>query len=1087
MKLKPILLTISVIAVSVVIVGYLSTILWKPGFIYHTDVTEKIDIDQLYERYIYTYSNDLGEALPEKARIPLFYFIFGVFKLAELFLRVDYTYYLKIKLILTVLLTFLSFVFFIKPLLRNAFSSTSTSDSSKDTSLLVLISVIAGGLYYTFNFWAANRLIHFNLFFSTVAIPISFGLFYRYLFGDKKNRAYILLILAFLLALFTPTPHTVLFEFLIFSVLFIIYLIFSTDMLRAKISVFLWCSLFAVMFVLLNSYWVLPYLSSFSTPDAILSEYMVRLFAKRAFIWNSVRLMGFWVEDSNKYYLLKPLMLSQVLTWVPFALFFIGVLGTSLLTWKSRSRNYLALALTALFVLGTFLASSTVLTHAVYFYLMFHSPIKSFGWIFREYDKFGIIIAFVYSLGISLSFMLLGRLRGLFRILATVSLTLLFSITLLLNFAYFDQVLRFGYNPEPLPNEFNHVRDYMIGESATPSNSLWYPGVASPYWSRHIEVDYTFANLISPIPTVTTRSDIKNFVTRYFQEGNFNSVDIADVLRVVGVKYFILRSDSSAFGVNELKDKMINQKSLEEQLSTTHLTVYENSKFDGLVGFCDKRILTNAGFGVFTNKLLVEALNKGVCLDFTDKPSQIESSKLPTFYYLSGPGALDAAINTYKSRFIYPYDYVSKKDTGVPGFWGLGSLENLTHAETDFLFGLMGISNVQLDYGKGVAISKEGWEFKDPGLFKPKPEVLKLSFSAHANVSMQDIGASQRLTYVSVPKDFVFYWNIIKSDKLDVHGKSALKLDLRAFINKELQPHFKMTFFDPDERIISTEHIGIDSDGFVERILKVPNGSTKAELSVWTVSGGDTYSYEVAGIQLRDVSNFVDYPTLLVPVKEKCTQDCHLYVRVLKSPSGGKVSLLVNKSDFVIETRVPSEKTRFEWVDVGLVASDDVISRVRIQNLTGFNVLNALVFLSSDDVKSLNNDISAILSSKDLILTTDTNKEKDPFLPANRPVVSVEELSPVKYKVTVSGSSGVSGILTFAKPYSRNWVLKPNNTTAAVINGVINGWYVQNLQDGVYYVEYRPQDYFILGVVVSGVTLLVTAVLVGVLLRRKES
>ena len=53
-------------------------------------------------------------------------------------------------------------------------------------------------------------------------------------------------------------------------------------------------------------------------------------------------------------------------------------------------------------VIGVFMSTSSEITNSFYFPIMFKSPIKSFGWLFREYDKLGAIVAYVYALGISI-------------------------------------------------------------------------------------------------------------------------------------------------------------------------------------------------------------------------------------------------------------------------------------------------------------------------------------------------------------------------------------------------------------------------------------------------------------------------------------------------------------------------------------------------------------------------------------------------------------------------------------------------------------------------------------------------------------
>ena len=79
-RLKPALIPI---LTTIIVSVFVSIILFKPGYIYFRDVTEGLDVSKLYERYIYTYSNDKGEALEEKARVPIFYFLNSIFSVGK--------------------------------------------------------------------------------------------------------------------------------------------------------------------------------------------------------------------------------------------------------------------------------------------------------------------------------------------------------------------------------------------------------------------------------------------------------------------------------------------------------------------------------------------------------------------------------------------------------------------------------------------------------------------------------------------------------------------------------------------------------------------------------------------------------------------------------------------------------------------------------------------------------------------------------------------------------------------------------------------------------------------------------------------
>ena len=119
-----------------------STIL-KPGYIYFRDVIEGLHLDSLYQRYIYTYSGDIGESLAEKARIPLFYAIFGIFEFGKKIGIFDDSFYVKIKILILFILSFVAFFLTTKRLLGNL----NQRDERPNKNFWLSLAATLGGIY----------------------------------------------------------------------------------------------------------------------------------------------------------------------------------------------------------------------------------------------------------------------------------------------------------------------------------------------------------------------------------------------------------------------------------------------------------------------------------------------------------------------------------------------------------------------------------------------------------------------------------------------------------------------------------------------------------------------------------------------------------------------------------------------------------------------------------------------------------------------------------------------------------------------------------------------------------------------------
>ena len=94
----------------------------------------------------------------------------------------------------------------------------------------------------------------------------------------------------------------------------------------------------------------------------------------------------------------------------------------------------------------------------------------------------------------------------------------------------------------------------------------------------------------------------------------------------------------------------------------------------------------------------------------------------------------------------------------------------------------------------------------------------------------------------------------------------------------------------------------------------------------------------------------------------------------------------------------------------------------------------------------------------------------------DKPTVRTRQVNPSRYEIEVLNAKGKDLVLAFSKPFNKGWGLKANNTSlnvesTGVVNGDINGWKLKNTQDGVYTIEFKPQESFNIGVKISLATL----------------
>ncbi|OGC57041.1 hypothetical protein A3H26_03430 [candidate division WWE3 bacterium RIFCSPLOWO2_12_FULL_36_10] len=1018
-QLKPYIFPIMVSLIFLSFVGYK---LFKPGYIIFTDVTESLDIRSTFQKYIYTYSDDMGESLAEKARIPLFYLIYSVYKIFYF----NPASFIKVKILVLMALTLFSFIFSLKLLEKHL-----ETDTKKN---LWITATTFGALFYITNYWFTNRILHFYLFFSSVTIPINFALFYIYLHSEKRDFRK-LIYLIFFLSIFTATPHTVLFEFVIFFTLSIVY-IFTSSWSQTKNRILPLIYFFIPLYFLTNLHWILPFAISKSAPDAVWSKTITNLLSKNAEIINSVRLMGYWLVDIKDYFIQNNSVIPYiqiVLTFFPLA-----ILTATIILFRKKVISKLLLVL---FLLSTFLCTSGFITNKLYFYLMFDSPVKNFGWLFREYDKFGIILAFVYSICISLlAYKMLGN--KILKYLFVAIFTLLIASQLY----FLNSQLDKNFRSTIVPEDFFKV-NYLLRQDNELYNTAWYPGTPKPTWVDTKEVRFIFSNKVSDKPSITTRSELIYYLDYIFSNTNLEEINVGKALDIVGVKYLVARKDESLFVSEDLVNKLDKQESLEKVFSGNYLVLFKNKEFTGLFKTYKNQIIADMGLNILKSLDFYNIDTKNTLINFTDDFSNLNISK---YFILNDP--LNYKINKFSNRFVYPANYVSEVENGNADKWRKASLKNLNHAESSFFFNNLGVTNNQFDYDNLVVNARDGWEKVDNG--KKPISTMQIKFSDHNNVTID----GKEISYTSKPGDFKYYWDTIRSDRFSTKKIKAIHIKFDSNIDKSLIPHFKVSSYLNDDRV-DIKFIYPDENGDVDNIVKIPAEATEADFSMWTLSAtGKGYDYKLEGFEVLDISDNVKPLTLSFKTKNYCgSSECVLLARTLNNKRGGDIQFNVDEKYFGVNTKLAEEsdvskesvESVYKWANLGSFRSSKSALSINLLNINGFNSVNAFALLTKNEYEDLINENA-----------NDENLSES----SGSTTIKAEKVNPAKYKLQID-TDNKPFVLGFSKPFSKNWLA--NGKESKLINGFINGWELKDSDKNGVTVEYKPEKFFHIGLVIS--------------------
>ena len=176
------------------------------------------------------------------------------------------------------------------------------------------------------------------------------------------------------------------------------------------------------------------------------------------------------------------------------------------------------------------------------------------------------------------------------------------------------------------------------------------------------------------------------------------------------------------------------------------------------------------------------------------------------------------------------------------------------------------------------------------------------------------------------------------------------------------------------------------------------------------------------------------------------------------------------------------DKSDIRWFEVGELKSDDDLE---IRTEGSINIINALVVTPLENWTTINASMYQynIIDRHELI-----DGQKSYFLASDsNPDVGYERISPARYKVNINGLKNPE-TLVFSETYDPLWEIK--NIEDGVISNsyplysLINGFNIDH--DGVYEVYFPPQKYTYPGLLVSGLTLVIS--ISGlILLKKKQS
>ncbi len=407
-----------------------------PGIFMHGDLSQPLTVQSYINNYIYLFSD--STSLSNLESIDRAIFILPISYFFKILGIIEAKYIVASIIFICLLVSQISFLF----LLKNVFKINNF------TALLF------SSIFYSLSPWVQEQFPAVLFWLAYALIPL-FLMYTIKLFTENKKLKNSI-ILSLILSFIGTTPH-----YLIYSgVIFIIIGFFLFFKKKSEIKKFIYDSsikifILFIVFLFLNFYWIYPTMNILTNKVAIspgydVTESSIDLFSRNISPISLVQGLEQWIywykNDPFFNVLSNPLWIFC--SFIPLAL-------TIYIFLKRYNQKYLYFNLFVLLSFVFFIFSLGGMLPG-YKWLIFQSPLRSIGWIFRVPGKlsFFIWIFFSICLGIFIKEFNKNKIQKIIRILIII---LLIFFIFPKSFAYLEKY----YSPVEYPNGYDQLFEYL--------------------------------------------------------------------------------------------------------------------------------------------------------------------------------------------------------------------------------------------------------------------------------------------------------------------------------------------------------------------------------------------------------------------------------------------------------------------------------------------------------------------------------------------------------------------------------------------------------------------------------------------------
>ena len=848
---------------------------------------------------------------------------------------------------------------------------------------IACIGALSASFIYMFNFKAIHTVIWPTLHFAYAIAPITLFSFIRLVSAPRLKYA---VAVAFLMTIMAASPHYLVFmTMLLFS-----WLLYYTGIKKLKninLKFIKLLSFSLLLFLFINSYWLLPYIgaTAFSpTPSSptlyILTLESIDMLSRSSSIINTVRLTDIWWQHSS-------LMPQNVLLqgfWI-FSSFFLPLLAfSSLIVSNKKYKEYtIFFCLVSAFIIIMSTGTNTVFSH-IYSWLTLEAPL---GWLWRAPNKLTMILVmtYSYSCGIALiSFLNTNRIRGI--IITTLSLALFIVSISPMATGYLYGV----FTPVKIPGEYYETNNFIYGDSEY--KVLWLPLAysGSVSWAQQKIIGLIDVRS-SSMPTIATfeprTKSYLVFIDEVLVKNKSENID--KLLAPLNIKYVIFHNDTNAYKSTNLTELLDGQNNIALVSEYNFISIFENSNFADQLSVAANSIFAVSGLDDILSLTSMEFFfNPSTSsLFFLDQISlnELYSSLLSGEVQILGEHPANLLLLFYDEEYlIAPYDATNHH--APSNYWSIAKTSDPLHGPWHYYLEQRKIENWDFDYGVGLVFSWATTKLKETPTPTNNDLINQWTFDSISDLNQwknhtreTQFGALRPLTLDNGALKAELWnstwgWKTITSPLITAEYGNWYRWELQIKGENAHSVHIKIVEYNQEQKIVNARQVkSVGSGNFDWNSITIDYTPEKPEtryiqLQIW--HGHETTqplpnNIWIDHFKVYDLKRFVEPVTLDIPYNLPQTDQYILLARVFQNQQGGKILVQNDQENHVVNTR--DQLNKFTWIQLDNTTLQKGQHKLTLTNLEGFNAVNLFALVPTQKYREVQTQLMENLQDKRII------------------------------------------------------------------------------------------------------------------------